>query len=95
MLVGLVSILIFIAGRNLDSITALLEARDVGPLLHGLLILVQSLMPRLYLLNIVNDLTYAIMPSAAAALQATIYGFSYATACFILSLYVFSRRDFT
>lgn len=95
MLVGLVSVLIFIAGRNLDSITALLDARDAGFLLHSLLTVVQALMPRLYLLNIVNDLTYAITPSVSATLYATIYGFSYAAACFILSLYVFSRRDFT
>jgi ABC-type transport system involved in multi-copper enzyme maturation permease subunit len=94
MLVGIITFLLFVVGRNLDTISNLLEKTSTESALSYILEIVKSVLPHLYLLNVTNDLTYSIVPSLATMLSASVYGFSYATACFILSLFIFSRRTF-
>ena len=94
MLGGVISFLIFIAGRNLDTVVSLSEKIQLTGASKITFLLLQGALPHLYLLNIVNNLTYSEVPLESYFMTAGVYSFSYATACFILSLFVFSKRNF-
>lgn len=95
---GIMSIGIFMAGRFADELVAIdftPKVHDDGGALEQILRGLGHVVPDLSLYNTTPYLVYDQALPDGYALDATLYGLSYAAVALILAAALFSRRDFT
>ena len=95
LLVGVITFLLFVAGRNLETILASISTDMSNSPENFLLRNLSAVLPHLYSFNIVNELTFGTYPSLTYMGTVALYAASYAGACFILAVYIFSKRNFS
>ena len=95
---GIMSIGIFMAGRFADELVAIdftPKVHDDGGALEQIFRGLGHVVPDLSLYNTTPYLVYDQALPDGYALDATLYGLSYAAVALILAAALFSRRDFT
>ena len=96
LLSGFFTATIFVVGNlfsQFEAVRALLQEEGMGGI-RPMLTAFEIILPNFEQLNLANEFTYGIRIPASYLLHATAYATSYAALVLVLSVLIFSRRDF-
>lgn len=91
---GVFSFALFLAGRGLDSILALVQNSELSFWSQKAILSIYWILPQTFRFTVANDLVYGIVPPLSYFLDCTMYAASYTGVLLVIASLLFSKRDF-